>query len=305
MILSNVVYSQNDPIYSHYMFNSISFNPAFTGNYDKLHLQSTYRMQWLGIEGAPRTIYASVDAPVHKQMSAGLEVTQDKIGDFSTTKIYSNYAYRININDKSRVSLGLAVGMEMLQFQKNDLMNIDPIFNNTQLNNNQFNARAGVYYSNSDFYFGVSSTSLIQQENYFLNNKVNSTRNYFITTGYLLKIADEFVIYPSILYKEDFNNASYFNFTNLFGYKSTIWAGLSYRKGFEIFTSTKNNFGNNTSEVLGVLVDYELNDLFRIGYNFDYSLSYLNQFENGSHEFSVSYFLNSKKSTRMLNPRYL
>ncbi len=305
MLFSNTIYSQNEPVYSHYMFNSISFNPAFTGNYDKLHLQSTYRMQWLGIDGAPRTLQASVDAPIYKQMSAGIEVLQDKIGDFSNSKLYGNYAYRININDKSRVSFGLAMGLEIMQFQKTELINLDPIFNNTQLNSNRFNARAGVHYSNSNFYIGLSSTSLIQQENYFLKNKVLSNRNYFLTTGYLLKIAEELVIYPSLLYKEDFNNASYFNFTTMFGYKSTIWAGLSVRKGFDLFTNTNNSFGNNTSEVMGILIDYELNDLFRIGYNFDYSLSYLNQIENGSHEFSISYFLNSKKSIRMLNPRYL
>lgn len=305
MLFSNTIYSQNEPVYSHYMFNSISFNPAFTGNYDKLHLQSTYRMQWLGIDGAPRTLQASVDARIYKQMSAGIEVLQDKIGDFSNSKLYGNYAYRININDKSRVSFGLAMGLEIMQFQKTELINLDPIFNNTQLNSNRFNARAGVHYSNSNFYIGLSSTSLIQQENYFLKNKVLSNRNYFLTTGYLLKIAEELVIYPSMLYKEDFNNASYFNFTTMFGYKSTIWAGLSVRKGFDLFTNTNNSFGNNTSEVMGILIDYELNDLFRIGYNFDYSLSYLNQIENGSHEFSISYFLNSKKSIRMLNPRYL
>lgn len=305
MLLSNKLYSQSDPIYSHYMFNSMSFNPAFTGNYDKLHLQTTYRMQWIGIDGAPRTLQASIDAPVYKQLSTGLEILQDKIGDFSTSKIYANVAYRIPINEKSRLSMGIAIGMEMLRFQKNEITLLDPVFNNLDLNKNKLNARTGIHYSNSDFYIGISSTQLLPTENYFNNNNANPSRNYFVTTGYLLRLADEIVFYPSLLYKEDFNSASYVNFTGLFGYKSTVWAGVSYRNGFELFANTKNKYGNNTSQVLGLLVDYELSDLFRVGYNFDYSLSSLNQVEQGSHEFSLSYFLNSKKSTRMLNPRYL
>ncbi len=299
------VYAQDEPVYSHYMFNSISFNPAYAGNKDMLHIQSTYRMQWLGIDGSPRTIQASLDAPIYKSMSAGLEVLQDKVGDFSTNKIYGSYAYRINVNSESRISFGIAGGVEMRNIERDENSINDPIYNNIVLYKNIFNARAGVYYSATNFYVGVSATSLISNENYFNSNKINPYRNYFLTAGYLLKLGENTVIYPSILYKDDFNKNSLVNATTLIGYKSIIWAGISYRSGFNTFSSTKSDFDNSTSKVMGILVDFELNDKFRLGYNYDYSLSYLNNYENGSHEFSISYYLKSKKSNRMLNPRYL
>ncbi len=306
LMICSKVYAQNEPIYSHYMFNSMSFNPAFSGNYDKLHLQSTYRMQWIGIEGAPRTLMSSIDAPIFNKMSAGLEVLQDNIGDFSNTTVYGNYAYRININESSRISFGLGLGIRMQRLGKDDISQLDPIFNNLSYNQNAFNAKAGAHYSNNKFYFSISSTELIPSAN-FINSTgtKNKNQSLFISSGYSLRIADEFVIYPSILYRENFKNASYFNFTNLVGYKSTLWFGLSYRQGFYLFNEYTKIDKNDFSKVIGFLFDYELNDMFRFGYNYDFSLSNNQSLGNGSHELSVSYFLNSKKSTRMLNPRYL
>lgn len=305
LIVFSKVYAQNEPIYSHYMFNSMSFNPAFAGNYDKLHLQTSYRLQWLGIEGAPRTIMSSIDAPIFNKMSAGLEILQDNIGDFSNTSVYGNYAYRININEASRISLGLGIGIRMQRLGKDNISMLDPIFNNLNYNQNDFNAKAGIHYSNNKFYFSVSSTELLPSSNYINSEVKNKNQSVFISSGYSLKIADEFVFYPSILYRENFKNASYFNFTSLVGYKSTLWLGLSYRQGFYLFNEYTKVNKNDFSKVIGLLFDYELNDLFRVGYNFDFNIANNQSLGNSSHELSLSYFLNSKKSTRMLNPRYL
>lgn len=295
--------AQDEPLFSHYMFNSISFNPAFAGNRDNLQLQSAYRMQWLGLDGAPKTLQLNVDAPAYKKMSLGLDVTNDVIGDFATSKIYGSYSYRLMINSSSRISLGLATGIEMKRLQANSTNN-DPIVNNQNFNVNNFDMRAGLYYSNKDLYVGISSTSILPKINY-ANSKINPFRNYYITLGYLMKINESLVFYPSILYKDDFNKYSSFNFTGLLGFNNTIWTGISYKTGYSIFSKLDNEYSNTTAKVLGILVDLELNDRYRIGYNFDYSLSAINQIENGSHEISISYYFQSKKSNRMLNPRYL
>lgn len=296
--------AQDEPIYSHYMFNSISFNPAYAGNKDNLQLQSTYRMQWIGLDGAPRTLQMNIDAPFYKKVSLGLDVTQDKIGDFNTTKIYSSYSFRLKIGGESRISLGLATGIEMRRLKQPAKTN-DPIYSNaTDFNLNTFDIRTGIYFSNKDYYVGISSTTMLPPINYF-NTTVNPSRNYYFTTGYLYKINDNTVFYPSLLYKDDFNKSSSFNFTGLIGIKSTIWGGVSYKTGYNLFSKIDTKYSNSTSRVLGVLFDLELNDQYRVGYNFDYSLSTINQIENGSHEISLSYYFQSKKSNRMLNPRYL
>ena len=91
--------AQQEPVFSHYMFNSLSFNPAYAGNKDMLSLQTAYRIQWLGIEGAPRTLLLNADMPIkNNKMALGIDAYQDRVGDFSVTKFYTSYAYKIQLN---------------------------------------------------------------------------------------------------------------------------------------------------------------------------------------------------------------
>lgn len=295
------VIAQDEPVYSHYMFNSITFNPAYAGNKDYLHAQSTYRMQWIGLEGAPRTLQFNLDAPVYKKTSLGIDLLHDEIGDFSSTKAYGTFAYRIKINAESRLSFGLAAGIDMRRLNNRN-GTIDPVLGNINFDLNSFNLRTGIYYSRSNFYIGISSTNLNPNLAYFSTINVPE-RNYYLTSGYQLKLSDQTVFYPSFLYKDDFNKNAYFNFTGLIGFKSTVWTGLSYKTGFGTFSNLEKS--KSSSRVIGIILVLELNDLYRLGYNFDYSISTLQQIDKGSHEVSLSYYFQGKKSNRMLNPRYL
>ena len=300
--------AQQEPVFSHYMFNSLSFNPAYAGNKDMLSLQTAYRIQWLGIEGAPRTLLLNADMPIkNNKMALGIDAYQDRVGDFSVTKFYTSYAYKIQLNSTLRASFGLAGGLENWNLNRNNISsagNIDPLLNANNFNKTTFDFRTGTYISNDDFYIGISATSLL--ENLYNTNGSNAIqRNYYLTAGYLYKLSPTLVLYPSFLYRDDFSQGGTFNFTQLVGINSNIWAGLSYRNGTRFLNDAKLATNNSSSRVMSLLFDLELNDQFRVGYSYDYSLSILNQFENGSHEINVAYYLSSKKSSRMLNPRYL
>lgn len=300
--------AQQEPVFSHYMFNSLSFNPAYAGNKDMLNIQTAYRMQWVGIEGAPRTLQMNADMPLkNNKMAIGLDAYQDKVGDFSVSKFYGSYAYKIQLNSSLRASFGLAAGWENWNLDRNNISssgNVDPTLNVRNFNTNTFDVRAGTYVSNENFYIGISSSSLL--ENLSNINGTNAIqRNYYLTAGYLYRISPTLVLYPSFLYRDDFSQGGNFNFTQLLGINSNIWVGLSYRNGMRLISNDQLKSNNSSSRVMSVLFDIELNDQFRIGYSYDYSLSILNQFENGSHEFNIAYYLSSKKSSRMLNPRYL
>lgn len=300
--------AQHEPVFSHYMFNSLSFNPAHAGNKDMLSIQTAYRIQWVGIDGAPRTLLLNADMPIkNKKMAVGIDAYQDKIGDFSTTKIYGSYAYKIQLNSNYRASFGMAAGLENWNLNRNNTNNtgiVDPTLNTNNFDKSTFDFRAGSYISNDEFYVGFSATSLLENLNN-INGSNAIQRNYYLTAGYLYKLSPTLVLYPSFLYRDDFSQGGSFNFTQLVGINSNIWVGLSYRNGMRLISKEQLNSNNSNSRVMSMLFDLELNDQFRIGYSYDYSLSILNQFESGSHEINIAYYLSSKKSSRMLNPRYL
>ena len=60
-------WSQNDPVYSQYMFNPLIVNPAYAGVHDMASVYAVYRKQWTGFgEGSPETFTVSGQTTIPK-----------------------------------------------------------------------------------------------------------------------------------------------------------------------------------------------------------------------------------------------
>ena len=55
--------AQQDPQYTQYMYNTMTFNPGYTGSREVISALGLYRTQWVGLEGAPRTMNFSIQSP--------------------------------------------------------------------------------------------------------------------------------------------------------------------------------------------------------------------------------------------------
>jgi len=49
------LHAQQDPLFTQYMFNTLSLNPAYAGHLDQPTANIIHRSQWIDIPGAPRT----------------------------------------------------------------------------------------------------------------------------------------------------------------------------------------------------------------------------------------------------------
>jgi len=58
--ISMSVTAQQDPMYTKYMFNTLSYNPAYAGSSDYMRISLIHRNQWFGLEGSPVTQTLSV-----------------------------------------------------------------------------------------------------------------------------------------------------------------------------------------------------------------------------------------------------
>ena len=95
-------YAQQDPTYSQYMYNRLSFNPAYAGTNGSLCATGLYREQWMGLkfdnpdEATPRTFLFTFDMPVSfLHGGLGLTANRDQIGLNSATSVKLDYAYHI------------------------------------------------------------------------------------------------------------------------------------------------------------------------------------------------------------------
>ena len=82
ILVSGVAFSQQDPQFTHYMYNMSVINPGYAAdNLGVINIGGLYRTQWVGAVGAPKTVSAFAHSPLGKRVEAGISIVSDEIGD--------------------------------------------------------------------------------------------------------------------------------------------------------------------------------------------------------------------------------
>ena len=103
-----MVNAQQDPQFTHYMYNMNVINPAYATQTKKvINVGGLYRTQWVGAVGAPKTATLFVHMPISQKIELGLSVINDEIGDVvKENNIYADFAYVIPVSEKINFLLG-------------------------------------------------------------------------------------------------------------------------------------------------------------------------------------------------------
>ncbi len=287
------VNAQQDEQSSLYMFNPLQYNPAYAGSRGDLSVVGVIRSQWVGIHGAPKSQFLSLNSPIKtKNMALGFNLSNDAIGVKNRTSFYGDYAYTLNFENGGRLNLGVSAGGEQFTVNYNKLLAYDPTETNylTSFSQLKFNAGAGIYYYTEKFFAGLSVPRLFQSS--LRNNGVTLSdsyikRHYFLTSGYVFNVNSVIDLKTSVLLKVVQNAPITVDLNaNLFFYKK-FWIGAMYR----------------FNEAVGVNIAYQIKESLMFGYAFDYPINGISKVSNlGSHEVMLNYSLNKKKAFG--SPRY-
>lgn len=296
LLIGNFGYSQNDRLYSMFVFNKLQYNPAYAGSAEVLNLGAHYRHQWQGIEGAPRTITAFAHMPfAGGRSAAGLSVISDEIGIFNTTYVKMDYAYRIAFKNGHKLSIGLDAQVDITRFDwtKADLIdNIDSAIPFGEASNSTFNMGMGIYYASDKFYLGASIPQFmrnsITSEAYRGFKDLNDFRTNYLMGGLVFKVGQKMHLRPSILitYVKNAPIEADFNLSLLF--LESFWIGGSYRLG----------------ESADAFVQFPISNQLKIAVGVDYALTELNSFTKGSFEVMVEYSFVHNSNEKINNIRF-
>ena len=117
------VSAQTDPNLTQY-FQAPSFlNPAEAGATDLLRLRGGSRMQWLGIEGAPRDFMAAADIPFAvfgRRWGGGATMFQESIGLYKTLSINGQLSARQKLG-KGYLTVGVQFGYLEQKFKGSEV----------------------------------------------------------------------------------------------------------------------------------------------------------------------------------------
>jgi type IX secretion system PorP/SprF family membrane protein len=288
MVLSGMgLFAQQDAQYSQFIFNKLSFNPAYVGSKEALALASVYRYQWQGIEGAPRTLNVQTHAPfANYRNGIGLSITSDQVGILNSSLADLFYAYRIPFRNKSTLSIGLQTRFEYTRLDLTDVELIhigDNSVPTGEGDRTNINFGLGVYYSAKSFFVGLSAPQLLKNTLYnddFIGlGRLSRFRSYYLMAGVIAPVGNNVYFKPSMMISYNPNAPFEMNFNASFLFMEALWLGVSYRLG---------------DSVQGV-VQYQFNKQFKAGLALDFTLSELQRYTAGSLEVMVEYLFSFEK----------
>lgn len=288
VLMVNNVNAQQEPMFTQYMSNSltmnpanISINPAFTGTTENLFINTLTRLQWVGMEGAPKTFSLTAHSPIpYENMGVGLTLITDKVGPVSNTFFTLNYAYRIKVFNDINLSMGLKLGLNSYKANLSDLETIDE--GDDQFVNNESktspNLGFGFFMYTPKYFVGFSAPKLVQTkiDDEYATDENKLKNHYFLMGGYNWQINKDWMLKPSLLTRIVIGAPLSNDITVQGVFQNWLGGGVMYRIG----------------DALGFFIFGKVYDEINVGYGYEYSLNGLAGVNGGTHEILITYNLN-------------
>jgi len=306
-IVSFAGFAQQDAQYSQYIFNAVYINPAYAGYRERLNLNATYRNQWTGINGAPKSFSFAVDALMpNERVGLSLIVGSDQLGAQKNLSAYGNYAYRFPVNEDetSKLAFGLGAGFMQSGIDGNmlDPSDLGDEYVPTGMVKKIIpDIRAGVFFSTEKMYVGASVNNLIGK--YILDKKSldfnypTPEPHYYLTGGVLIPLVEyEIDFKPFFLIKDDISGPTVLDLNAFFLFKQKVWIGAGYRTGIKVYNKPALvGEVRNKNAIIG-MAEVFFNDRLRLGYSYDHATSGLTGYSGATHEISISWnFMNERE----------
>lgn len=296
LVSALTIAAQSDPQFSQYYEIPSLYNPAATGLTDNIRLRAAGRLQWVGIDGAPRTFLLTGDMPFklfNRRFATGLVMQQETIGLYSSLNINAQLAYKIR-KFGGEFSGAIQIGMYDQRFKGSEVylpdaddyhQGADEAIPTTDLHGTALDIAAGLWFNHKHWHVGISATHLTapsikmggetsggsSDENIY---EFHAPRTLYFTIGGNIPLKNTlFEVMPSALAKTDF---------------SAWTAEATVRARYNKFLSF--GIGYRWNDAVIATIAAEIKN-FYIGYSFDYATSAIHSASSGSHEIVLGYSL--------------
>ena len=287
--------AQQDAMYTQYMENLITVNPAYAGSKDLLSMMVVSRNQWVSMPNAPISRTFSMHSPIKQtNMGLGLSFVYDDLWPIKQTGVYADYSYRLFFSKQRTLALGLKAGVSFYDaglsaLETNDPG--DPVFVNDI--NRRFlpNFGVGAFYYTNKYYLGLSVPKLVEntinENGLSVQNTSKEKLHIFFMAGYVFDVNRIVKFKPSILTKYVKNAPASLDVNGTFLFYDRLWVGAMLRVG----------------DSFGGLFQLQVTNQIKFGYSYDLPINKLGAYNNGTHELMISYDFNPR-SGRVRSPRY-
>lgn len=297
--------AQGDAMLTQYWALPTYYNPGAAGDTDNLRLRGGGRLQWIGIDDAPKTFVVAADMPFklfNKKFGVGLVAQQESMGLFRNLTVNAQIGYKLKLF-KGELTGSIQIGFLNEQFKGSEVyipsdddyhQPDDDAIPNRDVSGNTLDLGVGLFYTHRKFWAGISllhannptvsfssegesgsgSSSLPSGDGVAKKYQFTAKRAAYFMAGSNIPVKNTlFEVIPSLIVRSDFTFTD-FEITGRLRYNKLFTAGLGYR------------YNDAVSLMLGA----EIKGIF-IGYSYDYHTSDISKASSGSHEIVAGYNL--------------
>ncbi|WP_210462199.1 PorP/SprF family type IX secretion system membrane protein [Rufibacter roseolus] len=318
---------QQMPQFSQYMTNGLVINPAVAGIENYMDIRSSFRKQWIGIEGSPTTLYTSMHASIGKSdrnaqgrgkfrnrargmksrvdrnnrfrrvsphHGIGAIVQVDQAGLLRTSSVNLVYAFHVPLTSTLNLSSGISAGVVRNSFNTSKARAIntsDAALLGDQVNMLKTDLSVGTWLYTRFAFLGVSAAHLINSGSDFRTPQDYSISGrlvpHYFVTGGYRFHIQDLTFTPSVLYKKASTGPEAIDLNMKAMYDERIWVGASYRN----------------KDAVAFLFGLNVNHVLDFAYSYDLTTSGQNKTSAGSHEVMVGIKVNNK--LKVLCPQWV
>jgi type IX secretion system PorP/SprF family membrane protein len=298
--------AQQLPIFSLYHDNNFVLNPAITGAEDHGIITASYRDQWSGMDGRPRTLNGSYRSPIPRtKMGLGGHIMNDVTGPTSFTGATVTYAYHISFKKvspfswgaflrNSKISLGLSLSAYQYRLKSSELVlenQNDLAVSADDQSSIRPNAGVGLYYYYDKVYVGYSAPQLIPLDVKFEaddgNSIIKRENHFYIVAGGKIPLGgkvpkgyyNKFYIEPMVWFKYVKGAPMQYDGYLRLRHKNMVWFGAGYRSSKTMIFDA------------GLMIMKQ----FQIGYAYDLQINDYRADLGNTHEIILAYHFRSRQ----------
>lgn len=297
LVLSSAIFGQQDAQYTQYMYNTSSINPAYAGSRGGLSLAALHRSQWVGLEGAPKTLTLNVHSPIgYNGVGLGISILNEQIGPTSETYFDVDFSYTIELNRTSKLGFGIKASAHLLdirfsELNQNPSMGGDVLLQQDIDNKFSPNLGAGFFYYTNNFYAGISVPRILETRHFDASSVSTASERstFYLMLGHVSQLNPNLQFKPAILTKVVGGAPLQVDISGNFMFNEKFLFGAGYR----------------WSAAWNAIFGFDLSDGMLLGLAYDREITVLGDaaFNSGSFEVLLRYEL-ANRSNRNQKARF-
>jgi type IX secretion system PorP/SprF family membrane protein len=278
ILVHGVIIAQQMPVSENYFMDKYALSSSYAGHFNPGSFFTSYRSDWSGISGGPKTLRLSYSDLLMTKAALGGKIIYDKAGIFNQLYIMGTYSYSLKIVEGHKVLLALSLGIyhnriNFTDYYNDPKYNIDPVMTRQDVSSKlKFMSDISALYLFKRIEAGIMFANINFGDAKYKEVDVTykPLANYQLHAAYSLPINDRWNINPLIYLRGGKFIKSQFGIASKVTYQDNLWGSLAFRDpgiwGFGI--------GANIAKGI------------RFSYNFNFASSVaLNLYNN--HEISI------------------